>query len=333
MLTQTLQEADEMHIVFTDCDHDSIDIERERVEAAGGRLTLCQDATPEGIIDNARDAQGLIVQYGRITEAVFSALPGLRVVSRNGVGMDTVDIEAATRHGVAVCNVPDYGIEAVSDHAITLALAVQRDITGLDRRLRQGAPGLGPAKPIFQLRGRRFGVVGAGAIGMATARKAAGLGFEVVLCDPRLTPGETTSEGWAVVSFDELLASSQVVSLHLPLTGQTHHLIDADALAAMRDDAILLNTARGGVVDTDALVEALSQGRLLGVGLDVLEEEPLAVGHPLTRFERVILTPHAAFYTEESYVELKARSAQNAIDVLAGRQPRNIVNPEVLANP
>lgn len=322
-----------MHIVITDCDHESVEIERECVDAAGGRLTLCQDATPEGIIKNARDAQGLIVQYGQITAEVLAALPELRVVSRYGVGVDTVDVEAATRHGVAVCNVPDYGTEAVSDHAITLALSVLRDVTGLDRRLRQGQPSLAPAQPIFQLRGRRFGVIGAGAIGMATARKAAGLGFEVVLCDPRLSPGETTGDGWAVVSFEELLASSQVVSLHLPLIEQTHHLIDADALATMRPDAILINTARGGVVDTDALVEALKAGRIFGAGLDVLEEEPLAAGHPLTRFERVILTPHAGFYTEESYAELKARTAQNAVDVVAGRRPRNILNPEVLAQP
>lgn len=320
-----------MHIVITDCDHESVDIERAGIEAAGGRLTLCQDATPEGIIKNAIDAQGLIVQYGQISAEVLAALPELRVVSRYGVGVDTVDVEAATRHGVAVCNVPDYGTEAVSDHAITLALSVLRDVTGLDRRLRQGQPSLAPAQPIFQLRGRRFGVIGAGAIGMATARKAAGLGFEVVLTDPRLTPGETTSEGWAVVSFEALLASAQVVSLHLPLIEQTHHLIDAAALAAMREDAILVNTARGGVVDTDALVEALEAGRIFGAGLDVLEEEPLAAGHPLTRFERVILTPHAGFYTEESYAELKARTAQNAVDVIAGRRPRNILNPEVLA--
>ncbi|GHC26170.1 dehydrogenase [Kushneria pakistanensis] len=320
-----------MHIVITDCDHESVEIERECVEAAGGRLTLCQDVTPEGIISNAGDAQGLIVQYGRITDEVLAALPELRVVSRYGVGVDTVDVEAATRHGVAVCNVPDYGTEAVSDHAIMLALSVLRDVTGLDRRLRQGEPSLAPAQPIFQLRGRRFGVVGAGAIGMATARKAAGLGFEVVLCDPRMNPGETTPEGWTAVSFEDLLASAQVISLHLPLIEQTHHLIDAAALGAMRKDAILINTARGGVVDTEALVEALSQGRLMGAGLDVLEEEPLAVDHPLTRFERVILTPHAGFYTEESYAELKARTAQNAIDVIAGRRPRNILNPEVLA--
>ncbi|WP_457808783.1 C-terminal binding protein [Kushneria sp. EE4] len=320
-----------MHIVITDCDHESVEIERECVEAAGGRLTLCQDVTPEGIIHNAADAQGLIVQYGRITDEVLSALPELRVVSRYGVGVDTVDVEAATRHGVAVCNVPDYGTEAVSDHAIMLSLAVLRDVTGLDRRLRQGQPALGPAQPIFQLRGRRFGVIGAGAIGMATARKAAGLGFEVVLTDPRLTPGDTTDDGWAVVSLEALLATSQVVSLHLPLIEQTHHLIDAGALAAMRRDAILINTARGGVVDTDALVEALGAGQIFGAGLDVLEEEPLAVDHPLTRFERVILTPHAGFYTEESYAELKTRTAQNAIDVIAGRNPRNILNPEVLA--
>lgn len=319
-----------MHIVITDCDHDDVVIERDCVEAAGGRLSLPQKTDPEGIIASAGDADGLIVQYGQITADVLEALPKVRVISRYGVGVDTVDVAAATARGVAVCNVPDYGTEAVSDHAIALTLAVSRDITGLDRRLRQGQPALAPAQPIFQLRGRCFGVIGAGAIGMATARKAAGLGFDVVVCDPRLTPDETTPEGFAVLSFEALLASAQVISLHLPLIEQTHHLINARALAAMRDDAVLINTARGGVVDTQALVDALEQGRLLGAGLDVLEDEPLAVDHPLTRLDRVVLTPHAGFYTEESYVELKQRTAQNAVDVIAGRRPRNILNPQVL---
>ncbi|RKR07505.1 D-3-phosphoglycerate dehydrogenase [Kushneria sinocarnis] len=319
-----------MKIVITDCDHADVAIERDCIAQVGGECALYQDASPAGIIANARGADGLLVQYGRITGEVLDALPEVQVISRYGVGVDTVDVAAATERGVAVCNVPDYGTEAVSDHAIALAVAVVRNTAGMDRRMRAGQSALAASVPVYGFAGRRFGVIGAGAIGSATARKAAGLGFEVVVFDARFEPGARTPEGWPVVSLETLLVSSHVVSIHVPLTEQTRHLIDADALACMRSDAVLINTARGGVVETTALVTALQQGRLLGAGLDVLEEEPLPVDHPLMSCPRVVLTPHAGFYTEDSYAELKRRTAQHALDVVQGRRPGNILNPEVL---
>ncbi|MPV36084.1 C-terminal binding protein [Georgenia subflava] len=319
-----------MKIVITDCDHASIDIEQAVADAEGAELILGNGTSPTEVIASSAGADGLVVQYGQITAEVMDALPGLRAIGRYGVGVDTVDVEAATARGIAVCNVPDYGTEAVSDHAIALALAVNRGIGVLDRGVRAGSADLTPSQPVYTIAGRTFGVLGLGAIGTATARKAAGLGFEVIVTDPLLEPG-TTAEGYEVVDLEELLRRSQVLSIHVPLVPATHHLIDAARLGTMRRDAIVVNTSRGGVVDTDALVEALRSGQILGAGLDVFETEPLPADHPLTTFDRVLLTPHSAFYSEESYAELKRRTIQNVVDVVAGRTPRNVLNPAVLA--
>lgn len=319
-----------MRIVITDCDHASVDIERAVAEEAGAELVLAQGTSPQEVIANAEGADGLVVQYAQITAEVMDALPNLRAVGRYGVGVDTVDVEAATARGVAVCNVPDYGTEAVSDHAIALALTVGRGLVALDRGTRAGRPNLAEVGPIFQVRGRTFGVLGYGAIGRATARKAAGVGYEVVVHDTALATGTLTEEGYEVLSLEDLLRRSQVLSVHVPLVPATHHLLDATRLALLPEHAVVVNTSRGGVVDTGALVDALRSGHLLGAGLDVFETEPLPADHPLTELDRVVLTPHAGFYTEESYAELKRRTIQNVVDVVAGRRPRNILNPSVL---
>ena len=322
-----------VRVVITECDHDSFAAEHELAGAAGAELILTQSTTSRELVANAADADAILVQYAQITAEVMDALPRLRVVGRYGVGVDSVDVAAATERGIAVCNVPDYGTESVSDHAIGLALAAARGIPRLVRGLRAGSFDLPAVRPLFQTRGRVFGIVGMVLIGTATARKAAGLGYEVIGYDIAATPGAATFHGFASVSLDELLERAQVVSLHTPLTDVTRHLIGAAQLARMRPDAILVNTSRGGVVDVDALVEALRTGSILGAAIDVHETEPLPVGHPLTQFDSVVLTPHLAWYTEESYDELKRRTIGNVLEVCAGRPPRDIVNPEVLGAP
>lgn len=320
-----------MRIVVTDCDHASTDIEQQVVADAGGELVLNQTTAADDVVAGAQGADALLVQYASITGEVLAALPQVRVVSRYGVGVDTVDVAAATELGVAVCNVPDYGTETVSDHAIALAVATVRGLGALDRGVRAGEHDLSSssALPIRQFSSQVVGVLGCGRIGAATARKAAALGFRVLVHDARLDEGSTHPQGWPVVPLERLLAESDVVSVHTPLDAASHHLLGAAAFATMKRGAILVNTARGGVVDTAALVQALRSGQLHGAGLDVLEEEPVAADHPLLAFDNVILTPHTAFYSEESYTELKRRTAQNAVDVLRG-DPRDVLNPEVL---
>ncbi|MBO1752461.1 C-terminal binding protein [Actinotalea sp. BY-33] len=322
-----------MRIVITECDHDSFDAEHEVTGLAGAELVLTQSRDATELVENAAGAEGVLVQYAQITAEVMDALPALRAIGRYGVGVDSVDVAAATERGIAVCNVPDYGTEAVSDHAVGMALAAARGIPRLDRGVRAGSFDLAVVRPLYQTRDRVFGVVGMGLIGTATARKAAGLGYEVIGYDVAAEPGAATFHGFASVSLDELLERSQVVSLHTPLTEGTRGMIGAAELARMRTDAILVNTSRGGVVDTPALVDALAAGSIRAAAIDVHEQEPLPPDHPLTTFDSVVLTPHLAWYTEESYDELKRRTVANVIDVVAGRAPRNIVNPEVLGAP
>ena len=322
-----------MRIVITECDHDSFAAEREITDPAGAELVLTQSRTASELVANAAGADAILVQYAQITAEVIDALPGLRAIGRYGVGVDSVDIDAATARGIAVCNVPDYGTESVSDHAIGLALAAARGIPRLDRGLRAGAFDLAAVRPLFQTRDRVFGVIGLGLIGTATARKAAGLGYQVIGYDIAAEPGATTFHGFPSVSLDELLERSQVVSLHTPLTDVTRGMIGAAQLAQMRPDAILVNTSRGGVIDGAALVEALRTGGIRGAAIDVHESEPLPAGDPLMSFDSVVLTPHLAWYTEESYDDLKRRTVANVVEVCAGRAPRNIVNPEVLGAP
>lgn len=320
-----------MRIVITECDHDAFEPENVVTNAVGAELVITQSQGATEVVANAANADGILVQYADITAEVMDALPRLRVIGRYGVGVDSVDVPAATARGIAVCNVPDYGTETVSDHAIALTLSVARGIPRLDRGVRAGALDLAAVRPLYKTGGRVFGVIGLGRIGSATARKAAGLGYEVIGYDVSGSEdAEKTSHGFPVVSFDELLERSQVVSLHTPLDTTTRHMIGASELARMRSDAVLVNTSRGGVVDTDALVTALREGRVAGAGIDVHELEPLPADHPLTTFDNVVLTPHLAWYSEESYTELKRRTAQNVVELLSGDIPRNILNPEVL---
>lgn len=316
-------------IVITECDHDSIAPEREVAQLSDIELVLAQARTKDEVIAAAADADGIVVQYATIDAEVLDALPRLKSIGRYGVGVDTVDVEAATSRGVAVSNVPDYGTEAVSDHAIALALSVGRGIARLDRGIRAGSADFVPITPLRLIGGRTFGVIGLGLIGRATARKARGLGYDVVATDARLEPGETI-DGVRIMGLDELLSVSDVVSMHTPLTPETHHMISTDQLARMRSEAILVNTSRGGVIDTDALVAALTEGRIYGAGLDVHEQEPIPADHPLTAFDTVVLTPHIAWYAEESYFELKRRTVENVVRTVSGERPRNILNPEVL---
>jgi D-3-phosphoglycerate dehydrogenase len=313
-------------VVITDCDHPDTDPEHAVLGEAGVELRVAQCRTAEDVIEAAGDADAVIVQYAPVDEAVLRALPQLRAVIRYGVGVDTIDVDAATARGVWVVNVPDYGTEDVSDHAIALLLCLLRGVVPLDRAVRAGRWDETAAGPLRRLSERTIGVLGCGRIGAAFARKARGLGLRVQAHDPAGLPEELASAGVEGVGLEALLESSDAVSLHLPLTAETHHVIDADALARMRDGAYVINTSRGGLVDGDALLDALERGVLAGAALDVLESEPPEPGDALVGHERVIVTPHAAWYSEESSTTLKTEVAREAVRVLRGERPRCPVN-------
>ncbi|MDD6651830.1 MAG: C-terminal binding protein [Eggerthellales bacterium] len=316
-------------IIITDCDFENTDFEEELCRKAGVELEVFQDRTPEAIIEHAADADGVITSYGEFPRRVFEALPNLKVVSRTGVGYDSIDVPAATEHGCAVCTAPGYGTEVVSDHAITLALCVLRRINEIDADMRNGVWDYARTRPLGQVRGRTFGVVGMGEIGRATARKAHGLGFKVICCSRSLVPGRRTPEGYDIVTYEELLQQADVVSLHTALTKDTFHMLDAERIALMKEGAVVVNTARGPVIDTDALAEALCQGRLWGAGIDVFEGEPVDFDSPICKAPHTVLTSHAAYWSEESGLELRTRTTQSAIDVVLGKRPADCLNPQV----
>jgi D-3-phosphoglycerate dehydrogenase len=311
-------------VVITDCDHDTIDPERAVLDGHDAELRRLQCRTPEEVAAQAGDADVLINQYVPITAEVLDALARCRLVVRYGVGVDNVDVEAATARGVWVANVPDYGQDEVADHTLALALSVLRGVVVLDRLVHGGSWDLEPARPLRRLGTLTWGVVGCGAIGTAVAGRAAGLGMRVLGYD---VEGVRSGPPIERVALAELLEGSDVVSLHAALTGDSRHLIDAPALARMRPSAWLVNTARGGLVDGAALLAALDAGDLAGAALDVLESEPPDdLGWRLARHPRVVATPHAAWYSEEAFLTLKTEVAREALRVLEGGRPRSPVN-------
>jgi D-3-phosphoglycerate dehydrogenase len=311
-------------VVVTDLDHDGVDPERAVLDGHGVELRVLSCRTPEEVADQAGGADVLINQYVPITAEVLEALPRCRLVVRYGVGVDNVDVGAATERGVWVANVPDYGRDEVADHTLALALALLRGVVVLDRSVRDRAWALDAARPLRRLATLTWGVVGCGAIGTAVARRAAGLGLRVLGSDlDRVRSGPPIER----VGLEELLSGSDLVSLHAALTPATRHLIGAEALARMRPSAFLVNTARGGLVDAAALLAALDAGELAGAALDVLEPEPPdQLGWQLARHPRVVATPHAAWYSEESFHTLKTEVAREALRVIQGRAPRSPVN-------
>ncbi len=320
-------------IVATDTDFGSTDFERKLVEAAGIEFTSHNDAndrSPESIIERLRNADGAITSYGQYTAEVFEALPHLKVVSKTGTGVDNIDVEAATQNGTAVCNVPGYGTEVVSDHAIALTLDCIRRTNEIDADMRRGIWDFKRHRPLGQVKGRTFGVVGLGDIGSAVARKARGLGFEVIAWDRKGEPGTTSEGGVPFVSFEELLRMSDVVSFHVALVPETQHLLNASNIKLLNPDCIVINTSRGGVVDLDAVADALCKGKLWGAGIDVFEEEPVPLNAPIMSAPHTVLTSHAAYWSEESVKELRTRCTNNAIDVVLGKTPDACVNPETL---
>ena len=281
------------------------------------------------------EADVLIVYHdvARISSATFDRADRCLGVVRAGVGFNNLDIESAGRNGIVACNVPDYGTEEVADHAILLLLAVARHLIASDSSIRRGDWDYKIAASTPRLRGRTLGLVGCGRIGTATALRAKAFGLDVVVFDPLAPPGLDKALGVRRVDrLEDLLEQSPFVSVHCYLDASTHHLIGADALRLMPEGGILVNTARGGVVDQEALIAALESGRLLGAGLDVFEEEPL-LDDRLRLHPRVVLTPHSAFYSVEGFAELRRKAAEEARRLLLGLPPRCPVNRHCLVRP
>lgn len=265
----------------------------------------------------------------------IAALRRTGLLVRAGIGYDIIDVESATAAGIWVANVPDYCVDEVADHAILLLLSAWRRSRELEQVWHAGAwvdPGRVP--PVHRIRGRRLGVVGFGRIGRAVAQRAQGFGFDVVAYDPALADDTLLAGGVTPIALDALFETSDAITLHCPLTPETRHLVDADRLTKVRPGLVLVNTSRGGLVDLAALDEALDDGRIAALGLDVLEDEPHPdLSRPLFRRPNVLLTPHLAWYSLESRRDLAVQAAEEAYRFISGRRPRNLVNPEAREGP
>lgn len=280
----------------------------------------------------------MVYHYLGLSAATIARLTKCKLIVRCGVGFDNVDRTAARARGITVANIPDYGTEDVADSAIGMMLTLTRGIHSLNTRLQnaQGDWSYTQVAPVLRLRGRVFGVVGIGRIGTAAALRAKALGMDVIYYDPHVPQGRDKSLGIrAVETLDELLAQAHVVSAHCPLTPETKHLLNRDTIAKMRPGSFLVNTARGGVVDVLAVLDAVTSGHLRGAGIDVLETEPPSPDHPLIKawrdpnhpaHDRIIINPHAAFYSEEGLIDMRVKGSQNCRRVLLGQPPFNVVN-------
>lgn len=310
-------------VVALDDGYAAYDQEEAILGAAGARFELVPCRRDEARIAEAvREADVVLVRESPVSRHSIAAMTRCRAIIRYGIGVDNIDQAAATERRIRVANVPDYGTDEVSSHTVALALAVSRRLVLHDREVRAGRWSTGVLQRMHRLRGGTLGLVGFGRIARMTLDKFAGFGFARVLVhDPRAQ----LPAGVEAADLDTLCAESDLVSLHAPFTPQTRHLIDRRRLALMKPTAILVNTARGGLVDTDALHEALRDGRLLGAGLDVFEHEPPG-DHPLLGLDTVVVTNHMGWYSEESMRDLQRKTAEEAARVLAGQEPLHWLN-------
>jgi len=312
-------------VVIVDGGYDTYDRERAELEPLGAEVVLedCRGDVP-ALRASVADADAVLIRTTPVDAETIAGMRQCRAMVRYGVGVDSIDLSAARAAGIKVANVPDYGIEEVSDQAVALLLAVNRQIARRDRDLRTGGWDFATPEPVYRLRGATLGIVGYGRIARAFRRKMAG--FEparVLVHDPALSDWPDDVEA---ADFDTLCAAADYISLHCPLVLATHHLIDAGAMAAMKPGVVVINTARGGLIDETALADALNAGQVRGAGIDVFETEPPPRDHPLFGQDNVVLSDHRGWFSEQAIADLQRKAAQEVRRVLEGGDPLNWVN-------
>ena len=307
-------------------------IERAIIEGAGFELVTAQCKSEDEVIEHGREADGVLGQYAPIGARAVNAFTRCRVIARYGTGLDIVDVDAATRRGIQVTNAPnEWCAEEVADHAVALWLAAIRKICQYDRAVRRGEWRWQTGQPIWGLRGRVFGLISFGAIARSIAERVRAFGVDIWAHDPFLDPAEMQRRDVRAVSFDELVETADYLVIQAPLTRQTRHLFNRQTLRRTKPTAILINTARGPIVDDAAIHQALTEGWIAGAALDDIEEEPAKQrdwrpANPLLQLHNVIITPHAAYYSEESIGAVRRIAAEEAVRVLSGLPALSPVN-------
>jgi D-3-phosphoglycerate dehydrogenase / 2-oxoglutarate reductase len=325
-----MSSAARFRILLTDRAWPDTNIEREILATVGGELMEAADTSEAVLCALAAEADAIAANWAPVTSAVVRSARNCRVISRTGIGLDNIAVATATELKIPVTNVPDYCVGEVADHALALVLACARNIAFFHLHTKRGEYRLQEAPPMPRLKGKILGLIGLGHIGRNLAGKARALGLQTIA---HTASGRDHGTGCPMVALDELLAQSDFVSLHAPLVPATRHLLGLQQFEKMKRSAYLVNTARGGLVDHAALAAALERKLIAGAGLDVFEPEPPDLSGALYRDERVIVTPHAGFVSQESLCELRTRVARQIVEALSGRRPECVVNPEVYASP
>ena len=321
-------------VLITDHVWPSTDPEREVLEAGGAEVVVAPDGEEATLIDLARDADAIMTCFAHVTESVVRSAEHCQVIGRFGVGVDNIAVGTATELGIAVTYVPDYCVDEVSDHVMALLHAWNRKIVLFDRAVKERGWSSQPlTMRMMRLRGKTIGIVGFGRIGQAVAVKARAFGLNILAADPVVDSETVESFGGSLVDLTTLLGESDFVTLHAPLTEETRNLIGRNELAAMKRDAFLINAARGPLIDEIALHDALRGGVIAGAGIDVMVDNLPPQDHPLLSLDNIIITPHIAFFSQESTLELERRAAAEVVSVMQGRMPDNLVNHGVLQHP
>jgi len=329
------EESSRFRVLVTDFAWPSLDVEREILSQVGAELVVADTGEEAELIELSREVDAILTNWKRVPEAAVRQAPQCVVIARYGVGVDNIPVALATELGIIVANVPDFCVNEVADHAMGLLLACARRLVTFTSETRSGVWSLEHAPGLPRLAEQTLGIVGFGRIAQALVPRARGFGLRVLVYTPRLAaagavPGELAGQVEVAASLDELLAAADYVSLHVPATTQSAGLIGGHELDQMKPTAYLINTSRGALIDQDALDQALREQQIAGAALDVLSREPPPADLPLLGAPNLIVTPHAAFYSDASIHEVQTRAAANVATVLTGDVPEHVVNPGVL---
>ncbi len=328
-----IQKRKSSKVLITDYAWENLEPERKILERVGATLVVATTGTEKELIRLVADVDVILTCWKPVSEQVIRGAPKCRAIGRYGIGLDNIDVAYATQMGILVTNVPAYCLEEVSDHAMALLLSCARKTCLYDRAIKAGLYDLQAGTRLFRISGKTLGIVGFGRIGKTLYRKAIGFGVKIIAYDPYLEAAMLTDYEVELVSFEALLERSDYVSIHAPLSPENRHLFNFDAFRKMKDTAFVINTSRGEIIDQGGLLKALDEMEIAGAGLDVLAEEPPSVEDPLIRHPKTIITPHAAFCSQESLLELQETAATQMAELLSGKLPCFVVNPEVLEQP
>ena len=303
-----------------------IELEKKILSQIDVEIIHSENLSSPEALEAVKDADAVIVTLQRVTGDIIRTMKKCRIISRSGTGLDTIDIPVATECGIWVTYVPDYSIDEVSAHAIALIMSLARGIPFLSQSTRNGTWNPAAWGPIYRLKDQTLGILGLGRIGQATAEKGRGLGLNVIAFDPYADQEVADKLGVRLVDLDTVARESDYISLHSPLLDSTRHIINADFLAKMKSSAYIVNAARGPLIDEDALLTAVRSGQIAGAGLDVLAIEPIDPNSPLLKEDRILITPHAAWYSEQAKLDMRTRSTEEVVRILSGQPPRSPAN-------